>query len=402
MRFICTVFDIFFHLFDILRHNLENNYYLCAQNKCNEMSTDILRIIEGGLFNDKRKIINYSTRLAERLRLEGDTQLADCILEQIKTNSNKSTATADAMRMIPLDADSKLQIVEVIPENATKTKIVLSDMVKQKIDDLINLVTHHEEIERAGIEIKNSLLLYGPPGCGKTSIAHYISEQTRLPLVVAKLDGLVSSLLGSTAKNIRKIFSYAGNIPCILFLDEFDAIAKARDDSHELGELKRVINSLLQNIDSLPSSTVLIAATNHPQLLDKAVWRRFTIKSEVNLPDENNRITLIRLLLEGYNCSFLEDANRLNAFSNLVSSMSPSDISTLLTRLKVNYIINGLKDISYETLIQAVYDYQGKDETIDQRILFYSANGITQANISKMLNISVRQVRNVLLSDNHR
>ena len=366
------------------------------------MSTDILRIIEGGLFNDKRKIINYSTRLAERLRLEGDTQLADCILEQIKTNSNKSTATADAMRMIPLDADSKLQIVEVIPENATKTKIVLSDMVKQKIDDLINLVTHHEEIERAGIEIKNSLLLYGPPGCGKTSIAHYISEQTRLPLVVAKLDGLVSSLLGSTAKNIRKIFSYAGNIPCILFLDEFDAIAKARDDSHELGELKRVINSLLQNIDSLPSSTVLIAATNHPQLLDKAVWRRFTIKSEVNLPDENNRITLIRLLLEGYNCSFLEDANRLNAFSNLVSSMSPSDISTLLTRLKVNYIINGLKDISYETLIQAVYDYQGKDETIDQRILFYSANGITQANISKMLNISVRQVRNVLLSDNHR
>lgn len=365
------------------------------------MSTDILRIIEGGLFNDKRKIINYSTRLAERLRSEGDTQLADCILEQLNANSNKSAATADAMRMIPMDADSKLQIVEVIPETATRTNIVLSDMVKQQIDDLINLVNHHEEIERAGLEIKNSLLLYGPPGCGKTSIAHYISEQTGLPLVVAKLDGIVSSLLGSTAKNLRKIFSYAGSIPCILFLDEFDAIAKARDDSHELGELKRVINSLLQNIDSLPSTTVLIAATNHPQLLDKAVWRRFTIKSEVNLPDENNRITLIKLLLEGYNCSFLEDTNRLNAFSSLISAMSPSDISTLLTRLKVNCIINGTKDISYENLVQAVYDYQGKDESMDQRILFYNANGITQAGISKMLNISVRQVRNVL-SDNHK
>ncbi len=97
------------------------------------MSTDILRIIEGGLFNDKRKIINYSTRLAERLRSEGDTQLADCILEQINAN-NKSAATADAMRMIPLDADSKLQIVEVIPETTTRTKIVLSDTVTKQID----------------------------------------------------------------------------------------------------------------------------------------------------------------------------------------------------------------------------------------------------------------------------
>jgi SpoVK/Ycf46/Vps4 family AAA+-type ATPase len=372
--------------------------FVC-RNLDKDMSTDILRIIEGGLFNDKRKIINYSTRLAERLRSEGDAQLADCILEQINANSNKSAATADAMRMIPLDADSKLQIVEVIPETTTRTQIVLSDTVKKQIDDLINLISHHEEIERAGIEIKASLLLYGPPGCGKTSIAHYISEQTGLPLVVAKLDGIVSSLLGSTAKNLRKIFSYASSLPCILFLDEFDAIAKARDDNHELGELKRVINSLLQNIDSMPSTTVLIAATNHPQLLDKAVWRRFTVKSEVNLPDDSNRITLIKLLLDGYNCPFLDDRNKLDIFSSLVSAMSPSDISTLMSRVKVNSIISGSKDISFEDLIQAVYNYQGKDESMDKRILFYSANGITQASISKMLNISVRQVRNIL-SDN--
>ncbi len=151
----------------------------------------------------------------------------------------------------------------------------------------------------------------------------------------------------------------------------------------------------------MPSSTVLIAATNHPQLLDKAVWRRFTIKSEVNLPDDANRITLIKLLLDGYNCLFLDDSSRLNIFSNLVSAMSPSDISTLLSRVKVNSIINGSKDISYEDLIQAVYNYQGKDESMNQRILFYSANGLTQASISKMLKISVRQVRNIL-SDNHK
>ena len=364
--------------------------------KLNDMSTDILRIIEGGLNNDKRKILNYSMRLAERLRSEGDTQLSNCILEQINANTNRSAATADAMRMIPLDSDSKLQIVEVIPETKNKTKIILSDTVKNQIDNLIDLVNHHDEIELAGLDIKKSLLLYGPPGCGKTSIAHYVSEQTGLPLVVAKLDGIVSSLLGSTAKNLRKIFSYASGIPCILFLDEFDAIAKARDDSHELGELKRVINSLLQNIDNMSSSTVLIAATNHPQLLDKAVWRRFTIKSEVNLLDESNRMILIKLLLNGYKCSVLEDSGKMTTFANLVASMSPSDISTLITRLKVNSIINGSKEIHYESLIQAIYDYQGKDETIENRVQFYNANGITQATISKILNISIRQVRNIL------
>ncbi|MBV3966614.1 ATP-binding protein, partial [Bacteroides fragilis] len=108
----------------------------------------------------------------------------------------------------------------------------------------------------AGLNIRKSLLLYGAPGCGKTSIAHYISEKTGLPLVVSRLDAIVSSLLGSTAKNLSRIFSYVNSMPCILLLDEFDALAKARDDNHELGELKRVINSLLQNIDSMSPSTV--------------------------------------------------------------------------------------------------------------------------------------------------
>ena len=96
-------------------------------------------------------------------------------------------------------------------------------------------------------------MLYGVPGCGKSTVAKYIAQQIGLPLVIARLDALVSSLLGSTSKNIRKVFDFADSRPCILFLDEFDAIAKARDDQHELGELKRVINSLLQNIDSLSS-----------------------------------------------------------------------------------------------------------------------------------------------------
>ena len=360
------------------------------------MSSDILRIIEGGLNNDRRKIISYSNRLAERLEAEGDFQLARCIKDQIQNSTTKSTATADAMRTLPLDADSKLQIVEVIPEDSMRTNIILADSIGRQICDFIELIKHSDEIEQAGVNMPKSMLLYGVPGCGKTSIAHYVSEKTGLPLVVARLDGIVSSLLGSTAKNLRKIFNYACSVPCILFLDEFDAIAKARDDNHELGELKRVINSLLQNIDGMPASSVLIAATNHPELLDKAVWRRFTTKIEVGMPDDESRKKIITDLTDGVRCPFRNDMQKMKLLSKLTSKMSPSDISTMFTKLKVKGIINGSRAIEYEDVLVAIFEYEGKDEPQDTLVKFLNNNGVNQTNISKLLNIGARTVRNIL------
>lgn len=360
------------------------------------MSSDILRIIEGGLNNDKRKIINYSNRLATRLESEGNVQLARCIREQIEGTNIKSIATADAMRMLPLDSDSKLHIVEVIPEGNTRTDIVIAENVSRQIALFIEQINHRDELEQAGISIPNSILLYGAPGCGKTSIAHYISEKTGLPLVVARLDGIVSSLLGSTAKNLRKIFNYVSSMPCILFLDEFDAIAKARDDNHELGELKRVINSLLQNIDDMPKYCVLISATNHPELLDKAVWRRFTTKIEVGMPDFNSRKKIISNLLAGYDCSYVNDDQKIKIITELTKTKSPSDISTIFNKLKVKGIINGSKAIGYEDTLIDIFEYDGTEKTIDSLVNFLSNNGINQNRISKALNISARQVRNIL------
>ena len=346
--------------------------------------------------NDRRKIISYSNRLATRLEAEGKIQLARCIKEQIQNSNMRSSATADAMRMLPLDSDSKLQIVEVIPEDSTRTNIVLSDNVGRQVGEFIDLVRYREELEQAGVNMPKSMLLYGAPGCGKTSIAHYVSEKTNLPLVVARLDGIVSSLLGSTAKNLRKIFSYASSMPCILFLDEFDAIAKARDDNHELGELKRVINSLLQNIDSMPTSCVLIAATNHPELLDKAVWRRFTTKIEVGMPDKEARKNIILDQTSGFISPFVEDVQKMKTVCNLTKKMSPSDISTIFNKLKVRGVINGSKTIEYEDLLLAIFEYDGKDEAQDELIMFLNTNGVSQAKIAQKLNASARLVRNVL------
>ena len=356
------------------------------------MKTEILRIIEGGLTNDRRKIVSYANRLADRLTEEGETALAECIREKISA-SPQSSAVADAMRTIPLDADSRLQIVEIIPSTEKRQDIVLSDLVGSQVDEFINLVKHQSELELAGVEIKKSLLLYGKPGCGKTSIAHYISEKTGLPLIVARLDGIVSSLLGSTAKNLRKIFEYATSMPCILFLDEFDAIAKARNDAHELGELKRVINSLLQNIDSMPSSSVLIAATNHPEMLDPAVWRRFVQIIEVGLPAGEDIADMVNVFTGDFRSELSGDKNRVGFFVEAVEGLSPSDIKTIFDRAKAKSVMAGQKEITLAGLLAGVFELKSEDRSEESYIKFLRQYGLTQTEINKATGVSLRKIK---------
>lgn len=154
----------------------------------------------------------------------------------------------DALTALPVDQESRLDIAEI--DYAPQVdSIILSDTVQETLDDFRETIQNKEKMMSLGLEFRTTLLLYGPPGYGKTSAAKYLASELNLPLITARLDTLISSLLGNTAKNIHRIFDFAKKQPCILFLDEFDAIAKARDDAHELGELKRVVNSLLQNID---------------------------------------------------------------------------------------------------------------------------------------------------------
>lgn len=134
------------------------------------------------------------------------------------------------------------------------------------------------------LEPRHALLLAGPPGNGKTSLAEAIAAELGLPFLTVRYDGIIDSFLGETAARIRRIVEYASAAPCILFFDEFDAIGKERGDVHETGEIKRVVNSLLVQLDELPSHCVVVCATNHPELLDSAVWRRFELKIELRQP----------------------------------------------------------------------------------------------------------------------
>ena len=204
------------------------------------------------------------------------------------------------------------------------------------IREFIYIINHTDLFLGKGIKSNRSMLLFGKPGTGKTQAARYISSETGLPLVTVRLDGVISSYLGSTSKNLRMLFDFVQRTPCILFLDEFDAIAKVRDDSNELGELKRVVNTLLQNIDSIESSIPIIAATNHEHLLDPAVWRRFDYKIRMKLPDAAARGMMF--------AEFLKDVPLEKGVPDyivaLTDGMNGSEIETFSTQIRTNLVVD--------------------------------------------------------------
>ncbi len=235
-----------------------------------------------------------------------------------------------------------------------------------------------------------------PPGCGKTTLAKHIAKELDMPIIIARFDSLISSLLGSTAKNIRKLFDYAKSRPCILFLDEFDAIAKARDDNQETGELKRVINSLLQNIDEFSENGILIAATNHEQLLDSAIWRRFEKIINVSIPNNSEVQNLVRLYFDKIDSELDIGDKKLEILYNYLNGYSHSEIVKILNSAYYNSIIKK-NEYGYEDIFLEYLKYKSNNRfTQEEAIRFLHESNITQKQISSYLDLSLRQVRNAL------
>lgn len=364
--------------------------------------TEVFKIIEGGLDKNKDKVQKYSSLLAEKLKADGENKLAERILNLLHKRS-VHPVYMDEFCIKPVDQDSRLDMVDIYFARDTECTqaIILPDITERKIKQFINVSKNKNKLIAAGIESLDSLLLYGPPGCGKTSIARFVSGELQLPLVTARLDGLVSSLLGSTAKNIRKVFDYAKERPCILFLDEFDAIAKARGDQHEVGELKRVVNSLLQNIDEFlgNGTNILIAATNHDNLLDPAVWRRFNSVIEVQKPSKGEINNLVRIFISPMKFD-INDSKRMEKMVNLLLGLSPSDIKTICLNAKRSAILNNNDFVSFGSFL---YEFQLFNNNVGHTTLEIAKslhqNGVSQDQIHKVLDISLRQVRKLLQED---
>lgn len=184
----------------------------------------------------------------------------------------------------PVDPGTALRLVR-INDVAEGRRPILTTDADRAIDALIQERVRAAELRALGVVPSRSVLLTGAPGVGKTMTAAYLAAALKLPLLEVDLAAVMSSFLGRTGQNLRQVLDFARQQPCVLLLDEFDALAKRRDDQTDVGELKRIVNVLLLELEAWPEHGVLIAATNHPELLDRAIWRRFDVVVPLQLPD---------------------------------------------------------------------------------------------------------------------
>lgn len=301
---------------------------------------------------------------------------ADLILELIKNsfNGNKyqlkkiveamiaeertkqHTILADKLQM-ELDAVSRLENKELLDRNMTSASVApgvsnfLQEIpVRKSFDDMVlpknvRTITNEfvEEQMRADIlrsyslEPRHKIMLVGKPGTGKTTYAEALAERLMLPLYVVRYDALIGSYLGETAMRLRQLFDFVSSRRCILFFDEFDTIGKERGDSHELGEIKRVVSSLLLMTDTLPSYTIVIGASNHAELLDRAVWRRFQIRVELPMPSKNDIEKWLNLFEKRYALDFQYD---LAVLANELKGNNFGDIEIFALNVMRKYVLS--------------------------------------------------------------
>ncbi|MFA5950456.1 MAG: ATP-binding protein [Hyphomicrobium sp.] len=200
--------------------------------------------------------------------------------------------------------ESAVDLVEILEPTRSLKQVVLFAEARSAIERVLEEQRRGDELRQHRLPVRSKVLLHGPPGCGKTLTAEVLARELGLPLYVAKIDVIISSLLGQTASNLRRLFDFAGRSPCVLFLDEFDAVARARSDSSEHNELRRVVNSLLVMIDRHQPRGLLVAATNLHESLDSAIWRRFDEIVELDLPDNRQIEAMLHLQFRNYQTNF--------------------------------------------------------------------------------------------------
>lgn len=258
---------------------------------------DLVHVARLALTGRQQDIRLYLRRLVRRYKYSVPE-----LAEELKSLLRESPTRHSPLRKetpapVPVDLESRLQLVRCETVVELDVEPILPERVQRQLTQIVQERTNLARLEEAGLAPTKSALFTGPPGVGKSLCARWLARELKLPLLILDLSAVMSSFLGRTGNNVRSVLDYAKGVDCILLLDELDAVAKRRDDSTEIGELKRLVTVLLQEIDDWPPSGLLIAATNHADLLDPAVWRRFEALIEFPMPNPDEVRAAIREFL---------------------------------------------------------------------------------------------------------
>lgn len=338
------------------------------------------------LIKDEEKKGNMLTATRFRKAYEQKKEIERPVFDR-SVGSSAVFYSSASQAAVPRDKDNLLELYEIVFSETSLDEVVLPGNQKTIIQQFVDEQNNTANLKKHNIPVSNRLLLCGPPGCGKTMTAYAIGNALKLPIAYVRLDGLVSSYLGQTSTNLRKVFDSVKNQRIILFLDEFDAIAKKRDDTNELGELKRVVTTLLQNLDNLPSNVILIAATNHEHLLDPAIWRRFNFTINLDLPTVEQRRALIQNGLSKYGIKSKIDVSTI---AKVTEGMSGALIEELILAAAKKYLLDGsLKTVDVTAiLIQQKTKYSDNNEESMKTICEMLDNGVSLRTAATALGIS--------------
>lgn len=242
----------------------------------------IVNLVKAGSRGDQQMFRSTVEAIAAEERAKKHGQLADRLVENLR--ESKPTSAGQSPQVVrSFDGGHGGLLFEVAPKRELSSLILPAD-VRQAVGELIEEQHRSELLRSHGLEPRHRVLLVGPPGNGKTSLVEAVARDLMVPLFVVRYEAVVGSYLGETGSRLKRLFDFVRTHACVLFFDEFETLGKERGDTHETGEIKRVVSSLLLQIDALPSHVVVMTATNHQELLDRAVWRRFQLRLELPAP----------------------------------------------------------------------------------------------------------------------
>jgi SpoVK/Ycf46/Vps4 family AAA+-type ATPase len=295
----------------------------------------LLNLVKSGVNGERELFTRTVEAIIAEERAKSHHVLADSLAQAAQQHKSPSMSL-----QVRLKSPTAELLLERQPDVAF-SDLVLPVAVQNVALQLVEEQQRADLLRSYNLEPRSRVLLTGPPGNGKTSLAEAIATALCVPFFVVRYEKIVNSYLGETAKRIEEVFQYARMRQCVLFFDEFDALGKERDDRQESGEIKRVLNSLLLEVDRLPSYVILIAATNHPELLDRAVWRRFHIRTALPLPDKKQILRWFDLLAVRHPELAVTKAKRSS--SQLVGA-SFSELKDLAQDVMRRCVLDGVTD----------------------------------------------------------
>ena len=363
---------------------------------CKELEKKFISLARIALSKRPQDVHAFLHRVARRREVQ--PALTDALIELLRENpGNISITRKESPQITPLDNESRIHLLKVEDVPFIENEPVFPADVWQSLEQIVRERKQFDKLLRSGLEPTRTSIFTGPPGVGKTLAARWAAREIGCALVILDLAGVMSSYLGRTGTNVRQVLDYAKNRNCVLLLDELDALAKRRDDLGEVGELKRLVTVLLQELDDWPSTGLLIAATNHETLLDPAIWRRFEHRIVFPMPDRDSAMKFIGICLA-------DKINNLDSWCRILAvtweGESYSDIERNIKRARRQSVLDG-SQLEESLLSQMNVRELVKQSRIDIAVELVKGKMTSQRKSQQLTGIARETIRSRLKSPYH-